>query len=217
MGCIVSLILSYTKYDDLGVTGFAASALEIIEWRKAYIEQEHKLLKLREKCWLDDDDMVIESDIGRRYLTLKGDSKSKERSLIGLEGVPFAGYVLDRENDVAHITKEINKKTLVHASIRRSGRISRKPGIDVFVHHAPVNIENVSLDGMRPEIYIRGEFAEKKYSFLMPDGIGFMKIAEALPEFEGKSEKGHYFINVGPRIDIAFVGLTGMIIDEMFS
>ena len=140
--------------------------------------------------------------------------KSKEGSLIGLEGVPFAGYVLDRENDVAHITKEINKKTLVHASIRRSGRISRKPGIDVFVHHALVNIENVSLDGMRPEIYIRGEFAEKKYSFLMLD---FMRIAEALPEFEGKSEKGHYFINVGPRIDIAFVGLTGMIIDEMFS
>ena len=157
MGCIVSLILSYTKYDDLGVTGFAASALEIIEWRKAYIEQEHKLLKLREKFWLDDDVMVIESDIGRRYLTLKGGSKSKERSLIGLEGVPFAGYVLDRENDVAHITKEINKKT---------GRISRKPGIDVFVHHAPVNIENVSLDGMRPEIYVRVNLLKRSIPFL---------------------------------------------------
>ena len=150
MGCIVSLILSYTKYDDLGVTGFAASALEIIEWRKAYIEQEHKLLKLREKFWLDDDDMVIESDIGRRYLTLKGGSKSKERSLIGLEGVPFAGY----------------KKTLVHASIKRSGKISRKPGIDVFVHHAPVNIENVSLDGMRPEIYIGVNLLKRSIPFL---------------------------------------------------
>jgi hypothetical protein len=38
-----------------------------------------------------------------------------------------------------------------------------------------------------------------------------------LPEWEDNSEEGQYFVNVGPRIDIGFVGICAMIIDEMFS
>ena len=70
---------------------------------------------------------------------------------------------------------------------------------------------------MSPEILIRGDFSNKNYAFLTRSNFGYNKLAEVVPEWETAYEKGSYFVNVGSRVDVAFIGICAMVVDEMFS
>ena len=106
----------------------------IWEWKEilpsigggGYIDQEPYILKIKTKFWLRYEDFVIEGLNGRQWLKMNSDevSNKERRDLIGLYESSLVGYIMDTTNNTAHITSTLNKKTSVHATIKKSGRIS---------------------------------------------------------------------------------------------
>lgn len=220
--CVASTFLYLGKYDDLEVQGYAAGGLEIFPsiGGGGYLDQEPYTLKIKTGFWLREEDFVVEGLNGRQWLKMNSDaiSNKERRDLACLVKNSSVGYIMDSANNTAHITVTNNKKTSVHATIKKSGRISRQPGLDVFIHNPPLEIETAAtFEGRFSSIYIRGDFPGKNYAFLLDYGSEYQKIAEAVPKSGENSEPGHYFVNIGPRIDIGFVGICAMIVDEMFS
>merc|ERR1711892_55229 len=223
MGCVASIVaslfLEVGKYDDLTVTGFLTSNLEILPGQGDYVDKAPTILKIKESFWLSKDDFAIEGLNGRHFLKMTGEEVSKKgkRDMMGLEKKDFAWYSLDTTTNTAYIGMTLNKKSLVLSTIKKSGKLSRKAGLDVFMHNPAIDWENLTEPENGSSIYIRGDFSGKNYAFLTRHSSGYSKIAETLPEWEGSSEKGHYFVNVGSRIDIGFIGICAIIIDELFS
>ena len=221
MGCIQSIFLAVGKYDDQGVTGCSGnSGLEIIKMGGEYVQGDPTILKLKEKYSVTGEDYIIEGLNGRLWFKIKGDSlstKDKSRDLIGYEGSAVAGYQCLTTQGIAYITKEVNRKTLVHATIKKSEKISRSRGIDIFIHDPLPDIEDVSTDGLHPRILMKGDFSGKNYGFLIGnDSFGYSKIAEVLPTWETSSEKDSYFVNIGSNVDILFISMCAKVVDEMF-
>ena len=159
--------------------GFAAGSLEILPsiGGGGYIDQEPYILKIKTKFWLREEDFVIEGLNGRQWLKMNSDAVSNKegRDLIGLYKNSLVGYIMDTTNNTAHITSTLNKKTSVHATIKKSGRISRQTGLDVFIHQPALDIETASTSGRSSSsIYIRGDFPGKNYAFLLGSGSKYL-------------------------------------------
>ena len=225
MGCIAScfagLFLEIGKYDDLTVTGFLSSnsQLEILPGNKVYTSKEPTILKIKESFWNNAEDFAIEGLNGRHWLTISKEEVAKKemRDVVGLEKKVYAWYKLDKTNNTGYIGRYVGKRAVVLATIRRSARFSRKPALDVFIHNPAMDLDKITEPDFRPQFYIRGDFPGKKYSFLIRDSLGYNMIAEVVREWEGDSESGYYYLNIGYRIDIAFMGITAILIDELFS
>lgn len=65
---------------------------------------------------------------------------------------------------------------------------------------------------------IAGDIISKKYDFMMGDiENNPYKIAQVVKKFKMIAENNTYFLNVGPKVDIAFIVMCAFAIDELFS
>ena len=79
-------------------------------------------------------------------------------------------------------------------------------------------LEDVSTEGLSPDIHVAGDIISKKYDFMMGDiENNPYKIAQVVKKFKMIAENNTYFLNVGPRVDIAFIVMCAFAIDELFS
>ena len=223
MGCIAScfasIFLAIGKYDNLTVTGFQTSNLEILPGQGSYVDKAPTILKIKENFWLNADDFAIKGLNGRLWLEMTGSevSQKDKRDLTGLDKKIYAWYKVDKTTNTAYIGRYIGKRALVLATIKNSERFSRQPGLDIHIHNPAMELDNITEPEGYPQFYIRGDFPGKNYAFLTRVDSGYNKIAETVTEWEGSSEKGHYFVHIGYRLDIAFFGICAIAIDELFS
>ena len=82
----------------------------------------------------------------------------------------------------------------------------------------PVLLEDISTEGLSPDILVAGDIISKKYDFMMGDiENNPYKIAQVVKKFKMIAENNTYFLNVGPKVDIAFIVMCAFAIDELFS
>ena len=99
----------------------------------------------------------------------------------------------------------------------------------------PVLLEDISTEGLSPDILVAGDIISKKYDFMMGDlDNNPYKIAQVeekfllfvhdpitrvqvIRKFKMVAENNTYFLNVGPNIDVAFLVMCTFAIDELFS
>ena len=79
-------------------------------------------------------------------------------------------------------------------------------------------LEDVSTEGLSPDIHVAGDIISKKDDFMMGDiENNPYKIAQVVKKFKMIAENNTYFLNVGPKVDIAFIVMCAFAIDELFS
>ena len=97
----------------------------------------------------------------------------------------------------------------------------------------PVLLEDISTEGLSPDILVAGDIISKKYDFMMGDldnnPYKIAQVEEQSPvqdaiiclqvirKFKMVAENNIYFLNVGPNIDVAFLVMCTFAIDELFS
>jgi len=218
--CFVSVLFEMGKYDGEVMGLCADPGFPVFPPQGMYTVKEKYLLKIKEKFWTGKEDLVIAGENGRKFVQMKAEQFGKKeelRDLIGLEGVEFAGYVIDKENMTAHVTTKLGKSQKVILTIKQSGRWSRKPILDMYFHNPTVELDAVSTEGMSPALILRGNFPGKDYAMMFRTEDGYSKLAAVCQQWEGKSEEGFYFVDVGTRVDIAMVGICAVIIDELYA
>jgi len=217
--CFVGALFELGKYDG-EVKGLCGDpGFPVFPPQGMYTEKEKNMLKIKEKFWLGKEDLVIAGANGRKFVQMKSEhfGKKELRDLIGLEGVEFAGYVIDKENMTAHVTTKIGKSKKVILTLKKSDRWSRKPILDMYFHNPQVELDTVSTEDMTPALILRGDFPGKDYAMMYRTEDGYEKLAAVCKQWEGKSEEGFYFVDVGTRVDIAMVGICAIIIDELYA
>ena len=205
------------------VTGYTdGNYLEVIPQYQRYILPWPIILRLKEKffCWSGDDFTV--NDING-YVWFKIDSKSfslrDRRTLLNSEGMEIAGYhkKLFSLRDAAYITQEWDGITYVYATIRKSSYFAEffTDDADIFIHNPPLckGRDNLDTDGISPHIIISGDFFGKNYDFMM----GSAKVAQVVKKWRWfTTSTDTYFVNIGPNIDVAFICMCVMAIDELY-
>merc|ERR1712183_380472 len=215
MGCVGS------QYDDVPVTGHQG-ALEVLPNNHQYINQEPTVLKLKEKFFsFSGDDCVITDLNGSTWFKINAEtfSMSNKRSLLDTEGKPIAGYrkKLLSMHATAYITGEVDGKTVVYATIKKESMMSFTASADIYLHNPPMDIDNVTSDGLVPTITVEGDFMAKKYDFMMGTrGTRPVKVAQVVRKWMEWNDRNPYFVNVCKNMDVAFVCMCAMAIDELF-
>lgn len=76
----------------------------------------------------------------------------------------------------------------------------------------------MSTRGLSPDIHVAGDIISKKYDFMMGDMENNpYKIAQVVRKLKMITKNDTYFVNVGPKVDIAFIVMCAYAIDELFS
>merc|ERR1711988_1656587 len=191
MGCAGS------KFDELPVLGHP-SGLRILPSHESYLKEDHTVLKLREKIfsWSGDDCSVKDME-DRKWFKIEGSalSMTNKRTMTDPEGRVIAGYrkKLLSLHATAYITLEVNGETMVFATIRRKMQLTA-------------------------DIHVAGDIIAKKYDFMMGDiEDNPYKIAQVVRKIKMLMANDTYFLNIGPRVDIAFIIMSAFAIDELFS
>ena len=140
-----------------------------------YTSKEKYLLKIKEKFWMGKDDLIIAGENGRKFVQMKAENFGNKdlRKMIGLEGVEFAGYVIDKANMTAHVTAKLGGKHDVIFTLKKSERWSRKPILDMYFHNPTVDLNEVSkkLEDMTPALILRGDFPGKNYAMMFRKSV----------------------------------------------
>merc|ERR1712025_1006316 len=184
MGCAGS------KFDELPVLGHP-SGLRILPSYESYLRENHTVLKLREKIfsWSGDDCSVKDME-DRKWFKIEGSalSMTNKRTMTDPEGRVIAGYrkKLLSLHATAYITLEVNGETMVFATIRRKMQLT--PGAKIFIHNPPVKLDDVTTEGLTADIHVAGD-----------------KIAQVVRKIKMLMANDTYFLNIGPRVDIAFI------------
>eukprot|EP00092_Neocalanus_flemingeri_P011984 GFUD01012921.1.p1 GENE.GFUD01012921.1~~GFUD01012921.1.p1 ORF type:complete len:239 (+),score=46.11 GFUD01012921.1:60-719(+) len=215
MGCVGS------AYDDVPVTGYQGGALEVLPNNQQYVQQEPTILKLKEKFFsFSGDDCVIKDLSGSTWFKINAEtfSMSNKRSMMDTEGRVIAGYrkKLLSMHATAYITGEVNGRTLVYATIKKESMMSFVASAEIFLHNPPVDIDNVTTDGLNAEIRVEGDFFAKKYDFMMGNRDNPYKVAQVVRKWMTFMENNSYYVNIGTNMDVAFVCMCAMAIDELF-
>merc|ERR1719233_2532165 len=109
----------------------------------------------------------------------------------------------------AYITGESKGKTLVYATVKKESMMSLVSSAEIFIHNPPMDIDSVNTDGVAPQIRVEGDFMaggrENPY-----------KVAQVVRKWLTTYEHTSYFVNIGTNMDIAFVCMCAMAIDEIF-
>jgi len=215
MGCVGS------AYDNVPVTGHQGGALEVIGNNGKYVSNEQTVLKLKEKFFsFSGDDCVIKDTNGKTWFKINAStfSMSGKRTMMDSEGVEIAGYrkKLLSMHATAYITGESGGKTMVYATVKKESMMSLVSSAEIFIHNPPMDIDNVTTDGVAPQIRVEGDFMAKKYDFMMGDRDNPYKVAQVVRKWLTTYEHTSYFVNIGTNMDIAFVCMCAMAIDEIF-
>ena len=82
----------------------------------------------------------------------------------------------------------------------------------------PVNLENVTTEGLTPDIHVAGDIIAKKYDFMMGNiERNPYKIAQVVRKIKLLMANDTYFLEIGPGVDIPFIVMSAFAIDELFS
>jgi len=216
MGCAGS------RFDEMPVTG-SPGGLKVLPGSEKFIFQEPTILKLREKffCFSGDDCSVKDMD-GRLWFRIEGSSMSlsSKRSMTDADGQQVAGYQkkLLSMHATAYITVQEGGRTMVVATIKKQSAFQLESSADVYIHNPPVNIDEITTDGLVPMIHVEGDIISKKYDFMMGDlQTNPYKIAQVVRKFKMVMENNSYFLHMGTNVDVAFITMCAFAIDELFS
>jgi len=81
-----------------------------------------------------------------------------------------------------------------------------------------VKLDDVTTEGLTADIHVAGDIIAKKYDFMMGDiEDNPYKIAQVVRKIKMLMANDTYFLNIGPRVDIAFIVMSAFAIDELFS
>jgi len=147
-------------------------------------------------------------------------SLSSKRSMTDADGQQVAGYQkkLLSMHATAYITVQDGGRTLVVATIKKQSAFQLESSADVYIHNPPVNIDDVTTNGLVPTIHVEGDIVSKKYDFMMGDlRTNPYKIAQVVRKFKMVMENNSYFLHMGTNIDVAFITMCAFAIDELFS
>jgi len=219
MGCAGS------RFDEVPVTGYQGQGnLSILPVGDRYISQDNTVLKLKEKFWsFSGDDADIKDGAGNKIFRVNASvmSMSGRRTMESADGAVICGYQkkLLTLHATAYITLESGGQTLAVATIKKRGFMSLESCADIYLHRPPIPVDDVSCEGLNPDIMVEGDFISKKYDFMMGDlNTQPFKIAQVVRKLFGwDSERNTYFVNIGPRVDVPFICMCVIAIDEIFS
>ena len=109
--------------------------------------------------------------------------------------------------------------TLAIATIKSRTSFPIISGADIYLHDPAMNIDNVTTTGLPVDIYVEGNMISKNYDFMMGDvNTGWFKIAQAARKWKDKlTIKDSYFLEIGQNVDVAFICMCALAIDELFS
>ena len=190
------------------VTGHIGGPQEVLPCNQRYVKKEETVIKLEDMARSCADFRI--TDLNKHvWFKIKSEKKG-QRTLMNSKGVEIAGYKKKSTSlhNTAYITGEIAGKTVVYATVKHcSYLLNFGPRVDVYIHKAPVDMYDANTDGMVPDMKVKG----KNYSFKM----GSMKVAQVLPKWMNITENKSYFVNIGKNMDIAFICMCAMAVDEI--
>jgi len=217
MGCVGS------QYDDMPVTGAPGEGLVVLPGGQKYVLGEQTVLKLKENFWsFSGDDATIKDITDTSWFKVKGTvmSLSGKRTMTDCkEGTEICGYQkkLLSMHATAYITVQSGEQTMVLATIKKQFMVLESSA-DIFIHKPMVPLDNVTTEGMVPDIHVAGDIISKKYDFMMGNlETNPYKIAQVVRKWTFDSERNTYFVNIGTKVDIAFIAMSVIAIDEIFS
>ena len=158
---------------------------------------------------------------GTKWFNISGSATSM-RIIETIERKEICGYqrISQSKYATAYITvKDQTEKTMVIATMKRKSNSSLESSADIYLHDPAVNIDNVTTTGLPVDIYVEGDMINKNYDFVMGNGkTGWFKIAQAARKWKDKlTIKDSYFLEIGQNVDVAFICMCALAIDEIFS
>ena len=215
MGCTGS------AYEHVPVSGHQGGPLEVIPNNQQYVKQEETILKLKEKFFsFSGDDCVIKDLSKNVWFKINAEtfSMSNKRTMMDSEGREIAGYrkKLLSMHATAYITGEDGGKTMVYATVKKESMMSMVASAEIFIHNPPMDIDNVTTDGLIPKIRVEGDFFAKEYDFMMGNRDNPYKVAKVVRKWMTSWENNCYFVNIGTDMDIALICMCAMAIGELF-
>ena len=138
----------------------------------------------------------------------------ERKEICGYQRKPLSKY------GTAYITvKDQMETTMVIATIQRKSNSSLETNADIYLHDPAMNIDNVTTTGLPVTIYVEGDMINKNYDFMMGNvNTGWFKIAQAARKWKDKlTIKDSYFLEIGQNVDVAFICMCALAIDELFS
>eukprot|EP00091_Calanus_sinicus_P014905 TRINITY_DN3267_c0_g1_i4.p1 TRINITY_DN3267_c0_g1~~TRINITY_DN3267_c0_g1_i4.p1 ORF type:complete len:135 (+),score=21.76 TRINITY_DN3267_c0_g1_i4:482-886(+) len=114
-----------------------------------------------------------------------------------------------------YITGEIGGKTVVYATVKDTKSIlscsCRPCRPEVFIHDPPMDIDHVTTDGLTPTFWV--DKPGKDYVFMM----GNRRVAQIMRKWMTEKAKNEgYFVEIGPNMDVAFMCMCAMAIDQLY-
>ena len=194
------------------VTGHIGGPMEVLPCNKRYVKKEETVIKLEDMA-RSCADFTITALNKHVWFKIKSEKKG-QRTLMNSKGVEIAGYKKKSTSlhNTAYITGEIAGKTVVYATVKQSSYLLNfGPRVDVYIHKPPVDMYDATTDGLVPDMKVKGNLDGKNYSFKM----GSMKVAQVLPKWMNITENNCYFVNIGKNMDIAFICMCAMAVDEI--
>jgi len=213
-----------SEYDNIPVDGLQ-QPLALIQGPDGYIYDPavaHTFM-MRDKMfsWSGNDASVKDMH-GNKWFQIDSRvfSMHDKCTLIDARGNELAGYRkrLMATRRTAHITIERNGQTLAVATIRQQSHFQNQHNADadIYIYPTPQDVEgSVSYSGMTPSITVDGSTLRrtKKYNFM----CGRTKIAHARRKnTHMTSSRDTYFLKVGFNVDIAFLTMCTLAMDELF-
>jgi len=214
MGCITS------QYADAPVTGFSAP-FEVLGSR--FVSQAPITLRMREKMWSwSGDDFSIKDMNEQPWFKIQGRpfSVRNKGTLLDYEGNPVANYrqKLWSMSRASHIYIEQGERKFVYATIKVALNCEMAPSANIYLHQPPVDIENVTTEGMEPQMRATGDGYQRNFDIVMentPQGV--LKIAQIEKPLQCFSLDRDYYLSIGPNADVAFIVMVTFALDELYN
>jgi len=210
-----------SEYDHVPVQGLSQE-LAVIRGPDGskYIDPaEVYTLKMREKMfsWTGDDASVKDLS-GNKWFQIEGHALSfhEKCTMKDAQGNQIAGFRrrLMSMHATGHITVNVNGQTLAVATIKKESSFQMSANADIYIYATPQDVETVSTSGMSPTIKVDGSIMAKRYNFM----YGNTKLAQVCRTWEGYvTSRDTYYVTVGFNVDIAFIIMCTLGLDEMFA
>ena len=154
-----------------------------------------------------------------------------QRTMEDMEGQEICGYrkKMLSMHATAYITIKMQGKVMVVATVKQQSSLGLDSSADIYIHDPPMSYDTVTTKGLSVSIHVEGDIRSKKYDFMMDNFTrasskgGYMvrnpyKIAQVVRTSGSVgSDNNHYYIEIGPNVDFAFISMCAYAIDELFS
>jgi len=197
--------------------------VETVIQKTGYMRSGPTILQLLEKTrtWSGEDDSTIKDIYRTKWFNISGSAEST-RVIEDINRKEICGYQrkLQSKYATAYITiKDQTETTMVIATIKRKSNSSLESSADIYLHDPAMNIDNVTTTGLPVTIYVEGDMISKNYDFMMGNvKTNPFKIARAARKWKDKlTVKDSYFLEIGQNVDVAFICMCALALDELFS